>query len=359
MRPTLASRRGQSRRGQSLVELTLGLIVFVTVLMFGIHFAEVGYMSLKVHEAAVSPLWDATALRVFRMERNASRIGNFDTFAGIPGTVMANAQARYRDFDGRSSTPGGAPAMSHVFTRVEGMDVRCERENKVEFDLPRGGRPSLLSPIAGDFPKVPPGNMPGGGKDSPLEEVYENLGGISCRAEAKLETLPALPLRFLEGEGGFFKAQHAKRLRMKVCSVGRVAAGKECQGRYSILLGDFAFADTEVSGQCPLRPERPDEPCADNATYYMAAKSVFDHNLKGAGRDASHFAEYFVGYSPINEEGFFMSYRGEEDGYIEKDTPAGEEADEVDRPRNTGGPEHKPTAIHRPSNICFLGLDEC
>jgi hypothetical protein len=348
-----------ARRGQSLVELTLGLIVFVTVLMFGIHFAEVGYLSIKVHEAAVSPLWDATALRVFRMQPNPSKIANHDTFPGIAPAVEADAQRRYLDFDGRSSTPGGAPAMSHVFTRIERMEVECEREDRVEFDLPRGAAPSPLSPVAADFPQTSPGTTPGSGTDSPLEEVYENLGGISCHAKAKLETLPALPLRFLEGDGGFFKARHGKRLRMNVCSVGRAAAGNECKGRYAILLGDFAFADTDVSGQCPLQPERPDAPCGQNRTYYLAAKSVYDHNHKSSGRDASHFAEFFVGYSPINEEGFFMSYRGEEDGFIEQATPAGEAKDEVDRPRNTGGPDHKSRTMRRPSNSCFLGLDGC
>jgi hypothetical protein len=54
-----------------------------------------------------------------------------------------------------------------------------------------------------------------------------------------------------------------------------------------------------------------------------------------------------------------MSYRGEEDGYIEQATPAGESRDELDRPRNTGGVEHKPTALRRPSNKCFLGLPGC
>ncbi|ATB32157.1 pilus assembly protein [Melittangium boletus] len=346
-------------RGQSLVELTLGIIIFITVLMFGIHFAEVGYLSIKVHEAAVSPLWDSTALRVHRMVGNPSKIGNFDTFPGIPLQLEINANARYVDFDGRSSTPRGNPSISHLFTRIDGMKVRCVREDRIAFDLPRGSPPSMLSAVKGDFGKVPPGTIPGSSNESVLTGVYENMGGVTCAAEARLESLPALPLSFLEGEGGFFSEKHAKKLRMKVCSVGRAAPGEECKGRFGILLGDFAFADTDVSGHCPLQPERPDQPCAQNTAFYYAAKKVFDNNRRAAGRDSSRLAEYFVGYSPIDEGGFFMSYRGEEDNYIERDTPAGEAKDMMDRPRNTGGVEHKPTALRRASNRCFLGLNKC
>ncbi|MBM7117885.1 pilus assembly protein [Archangium primigenium] len=348
----------RARRGQSIVELTLSLIVFVTVLMFGIHFAELGYLPIKVHEAAVSPLWDATALRVHRMTDNPSKIANYDTFPGIPMQVELDANGRYRDFDGRSSTPGGNPALSHLFTRIEGMKVECRRENRIEFDLPRGAPPSMLSAVKGDFGGVAPGTTPGASNESVLNGVYENMGGVACTAEARVESLPALPVSFLEGRRGFFSEAHAKKLRMKVCAVGRPRAGEECQGRYGVLLGDFAFADTQVSGNCPLQPERPDQPCGSNRSFYYAAKKIYDNNRRAASRDASRFAQFFVGYSPIDEGGFFMSYRGEEDNYIERDTPAGEALDMVDRPRNTGGVEHKP-ALRRKSNRCFLGLNKC
>ena len=47
------------RAGQATVELALGLLVFVTVLLFGIHFAEVGWLSLKVQEAGAWAMWEA------------------------------------------------------------------------------------------------------------------------------------------------------------------------------------------------------------------------------------------------------------------------------------------------------------
>ncbi|WNG55458.1 pilus assembly protein [Archangium gephyra] len=345
-------------RGQSTVELALCLLVFVTVLIFGIHFAEVGYLSLKVHEAAVSPLWDSTAFRVHRMLENREKVSDFGAFDSIAPRVMDNAQARYRDFDGRSSTPGTRTHVTQVFTRVDDMQVRCDRDEEVEFDLPRSRRPALRSPQPGNWGTFPPGQDVGEPTDSVLDGIFENVGGVSCAAEAHVEGLPTLPTSFLEGEGGFFREKHSTRLSMKTCATGRAVGGK-CQGRYGILLGDFGFSDPEVSGHCPLRPEQPNVPCSENRAFYYSAMKVFDANGRAAGRAASDFAEFFVGHSPIDEGGFFMSYRGEEDDYIERSTPRGESQDEVDRPRNTGGVDHKPTPNRRPSNKCFLGLSEC
>ncbi|HEX5751070.1 MAG TPA: TadE family protein [Archangium sp.] len=345
-------------RGQSTLELALGLLVFVTVVMFGIHFAEVGYLSLKVHEAAVSPLWDSTAFRVHRMLEQRDHVSDFGAFSSIAPRVMANAQERYRDFDGRSSFASPRTHITQVFTRVEDMRVRCARDEDVEFDLPRSRRPALREPRPGNWGTYPPGQDVGEPTDSVLDGIYENVGGISCSAEAHLEGLPSLPRSFLEGEGGFFREKHSTLLKMKACATGRAVGGR-CQGRYGILLGDFGFSDPEVSGHCPLQPEQPNVPCAENRAFYYAAMKVFDANGRSAGRDATKFAEFFVGESPIDESGFFMSYRGEEDDYVELDTPRGESQDEVDRPRNTGGVDHEPSPKRRPSNTCFLGLPEC
>jgi hypothetical protein len=350
----------KGRRGQSIVELALALLVFVTVVMLGIHFAEVGYLPIKVHEAAVSPLWDSTALRVHRMRGNKGSIGDFSTFPAIAPSVEANANERYHDFDGRSSTPGaGDTSVTQVFTRIQDMLVRCEPENKVEFDLVRGKHPALYDPVSGDFGQIPSGAGTGNDDDSVLTDVYQNLGGISCRAEARLDTLPSLPRHFLDqGNGGFFDTPNAQLLNMKVCAIGRSVKG-QCKGRYGILLGDWGFGDQDVSEHCPLQPDNPDNPCSQNRAFYYGAMSVFDRNLGAVDKSSSEFAEYFAGYSPIDEDGFFMSYRGEEDGYVENSTPKGESIDERDRPYNTGGITHKPSAIRRKSNTCFLGLQKC
>jgi hypothetical protein len=190
-----------------------------------------------------------------------------------------------------------------------------------------------------------------------LDGVYDIVGGVVCHAEADLRTLPSLTTTFLEGSSGFFKEEHAALRVMKSCSSGR-GVGGACMGTYGILLGDYGFTDEEVSGSCPLQPELPDVPCTENTTYYYAVRKVFDNNERSAGRDATEFANFFAGYSPIDESGFFMSYRGIEDGYIETLTPAGEPMDEMDRPRNTGGVDDQPTK-RRPTNTCFLGLNGC
>jgi hypothetical protein len=344
-------------RGQAMAELVLGLMLFVTVLAFGIHFAEVGYLSLRVHEAAVSPLWDATALRVHRMRHQQDRIGDFSTFPAIAPAVMRDANARYRDFDGRRSS-NLSTSITHVFTRMDSLQVRCEVEDRVEFDVPRSQRPGLLHPRPDNWPAGLPNQDLGNPHDSVLDGVYENVGGVSCAAEARLRTLPSLTTTFLEGKTGFFQEKHARLREMKACSSGRAVHGRKCQGRYAILLGDFAYADRDVSGHCPLQPERPDVTCSENAAFYYGARKVFDNNGRSAGRDATNFARVFVGHSPIDESGFFMSYRGVEDGYVEPDTPPGEELDEVDRQRNTGGVGHRPPK-RRQSNECFLGLHGC
>ncbi|WP_044181425.1 hypothetical protein [Hyalangium minutum] len=348
--------RASRRRGQAMAEMVLGLMIFVTVVAFGIHFAEVGYLSLRVHEAAVSPLWDATALRVHKMMPNEDKIGDFSMFPNIAPAVTRDANARYRDFDGRRSS-NNSSSITHVFTRIDSLEVQCEVDDRVEFDVPRSLRPILMVPQQGDWNQGDTTPDLGNATDSVLDGVYENVGGVSCTANARLQTLPSLTTTFLEGDSGFFKEQHAVLRDMKACASGRAING-ECKGRYAILLGDFAFADTDVSGQCPLRPEQPDVPCGENPAYYYGVRKVFDNNDRSAGRDASDFARVFVGYSPIDESGFFMSYRGEEDDYQEPDTPAGEALDAVDRDRNTGGVPDRP-AKRRPSKECFLGLLGC
>ena len=115
-----------------------------------------------------------------------------------------------------------------------------------------------------------------------------------------------------------------------------------------------------ISTYCTTRPTSGEGlPCGENRAFYYAAMSVFDRNLGSTGKAGSEFAEEFAGFSPIDEDGFFMSYRGEEDGYIENKTPEGEALDMKDRPYNTGGVEHEPDPERRDSNTCYLGIPGC
>ena len=59
---THSQAKGEPRdRGQAVLEMSLGALLFVTVLLFGIHYAEVTFTQMKVTEAASSTMWDVTA----------------------------------------------------------------------------------------------------------------------------------------------------------------------------------------------------------------------------------------------------------------------------------------------------------
>src|SRR2546423_7663414 len=137
-------------RGQAAVETVLGALVFITILIVGIHFAEVGFMALRVQEAAVSPLWDSTAFRVHKMDNGAdpAMVADYAALPGLPTAVGSDAAARYADWDGRTSTPGPA-TVSAVYTRLGPVVNGCYRDDRIYFDLPRGSGPGQLMPKPG------------------------------------------------------------------------------------------------------------------------------------------------------------------------------------------------------------------
>ncbi|MFY0582594.1 hypothetical protein ACN28S_57375 [Cystobacter fuscus] len=106
------AKRAAARRGQALVETALGTMVFVTILVFGIYFAEVGALTLKVQEAANFALWEATG-----HVQHDPREGEFQR-RGAVAQAEAEANRRYRDFDGRSSQGGGAMTVQLAIARA-------------------------------------------------------------------------------------------------------------------------------------------------------------------------------------------------------------------------------------------------
>ncbi len=96
------------RRGQATVELALGLLLLVPVVMLGWAFAESGFLSMKVTEAADSALWDSSA------DRRPLALAE----------AREGAQARYRDFDGRSASAASGPHRE-AGTVSEGLTVSC------------------------------------------------------------------------------------------------------------------------------------------------------------------------------------------------------------------------------------------
>lgn len=347
--------RARRGRGQAAVETAVCIIVFITVLIMGIHFAEYGFMAIRVQEAAISPLWDATAFRVHRMVNEAApaRVGDFSAFSAIAPTVGADAADRFADFDGRRSRAGGS-SVTAAYTRIEGLQAECFREDRVYFDLPRGTGPMLLMGAPGDFGRARPGSGQRGANHSVLGRVYENVGGMACAAGARITGL-RVPRSFLEGPSGFFAEAHPRPVQVHLCASGRLV-GESCPGQFSLLLGDWGFIGLDEGGHCPLQPDRPNEPCPENRPFYNAARYVFEDNEGWGGREASQLALTFVGADPMPDQGFFMSYRGIEDGYVEPLTPPGEPLDMAYRPYNTGGVSDRPVATR---GRCFLGRDGC
>ena len=91
------------QRGQSAVELALASLIFVTVLIFGIHFSEVGYLSLKVQEAANAALWDVTAMKMHNIFSP-----EWTDYQNSVSTDQTNTTTRYQKYDGRASQSGGS-----------------------------------------------------------------------------------------------------------------------------------------------------------------------------------------------------------------------------------------------------------
>ncbi len=266
-------------RGQSLVEMAIGTLVFVTVLLFGVHFAEVGFLSLKVQEAANTALWDTTGARMH--DTFAGGGPNWNLWKAGVGPAEARAQALHRDFDALGS---GSKTLTQVFTRASGLRVECR-------PLAAGDDVKTLAP-----PPLAVDAFPSG------------ASGAVCGAQAEL-TGVKLPRSFVDGEP--FQASHFVPKQMRVCATGR-AVGAECPGALSVVLDDWGFNGQAEARECGLA-HNGGTGCA-NQPYYHMAKSVYDRSLKGFQFPgaASNLASLVAGASPIDEDFFYMSFRGHE-----------------------------------------------
>jgi hypothetical protein len=239
MRATL-----RQQRGQAAVEMALGTLVFVTILVFSIHFSEVGFLSLKVQEATAAAMWDTTQGKMHDIPWQYGTVAS-----GAVSAAQGETQARYADFDGRLSTNNGG-AITNVFTRASGMAINCNM----------GG--------------INDGSFGGGFLTG---FVYRTNGGMHCSAQANLSAYN-FPTSFLEntgGPGGFtFKVKNyaASSTTIKVCGVGRAVAGN-CSKRYKMLIDDWGLAGSGESAECPVL-QQPFFvlPCpSSNVIHYWAA----------------------------------------------------------------------------------------
>jgi hypothetical protein len=219
------------KRGQALVELAIGSLVFITVLLFGIHFAEHAVVSMKLKEAAAFAAFDVTARQVHHFGLGELNTGN--TFATFdPPAWGAQSQDRYKDFDGLSDSSGATQSIQ-AMTRAENFGLSCRADPLLYFGL---------SPAVSPYR---PG--PNGLAFAWLAGRFRGGGGASCTARATV-TAFRIPTRWLDqGAQGFFIEQHHNIIDLPVCGAGRPSNGA-CPGSLAVLAGDWAFDD---------RPGRP------------------------------------------------------------------------------------------------------
>lgn len=266
------------RRGQAVVELALGAVVFVTVLLVGIHLAEVSILSLKVQEAETYAVWQTTQRRVQTREPSgASSLAPFHATLDDTSGEAARAQQRYRDFNGLDSVNGG-PDIQMALTRGRGLAVDCTRNERLHF------APSS-TPL--------------------LAYVYRDDGALECSAEARLEAI-RIPRFFMQkGEGGWYRADQLQRVAIPVCGMGLPTNGS-CRGALAILTNDWGLAGDET-GECKLRS-------CGNLKYRSMVQRMWVGDL---GARSSAFATAFAGTAPTSGADFHFSYSGFESGYSE------------------------------------------
>ncbi|MFL5348466.1 MAG: pilus assembly protein [Hyalangium sp.] len=280
MARTPASRR---TRGQALVELSLGILILITVLIFAIHFAEVGYISLKVTEASHSAMLDATGYKLHDWPNDDSPATSAASQAG------QKADERYKDFDSRRSSTGSG-TLTQAFTRATGMTVSCRT-----------------------------GGGPGFGPSFFTDLAYSDNGGMTCLSSADI-TAVRVPTDFLEDANqGFFKKKHYTPTPIHVCGIGR-ASGGGCPGQLTTMLDDWGLSGSTESRMCPLIPDFPG-PCL-NTKYWEMAASVHLTSGLGLGVAGSSLAQSVVGAMPFpfffgGENAFWMSAMGEETGMVQ------------------------------------------
>lgn len=337
MRHLTQSRR--RARGSAVLEAAIGTTLMVTVIAFGIHFAEVGYLSLKVQESAISALWNGTHRQMHSIPLD------YDKAKDSMRDAARDAERRYADFNGLSHI-NNAPGITQAFTAGANLSVRCDM----------GGEPDWEGTI-------------------PTQVTYRDQGAARCGAQATLSAF-RFPTSFLDqGDSGLYQQPHAdsRFTSMRVCSVGR-AVGGNCNGSFSMLVDDWGLAGgspiSEVLtcqlplGQMPYEMNPPiymPIPCA-NLPFYSA---VYGTYLPTAivipyMADSMPLA-VFQFPAPINSRYFFMSAPGEELNMMQIPT--------LDQWKGSGLFPTTPGALvgvssatygyaytrRRPFNGCFLG----
>lgn len=241
-------------RGQALTEMALGLLVFVTVLLFGIAFGEWGFLSLKVHEAASSAVWDTTARQ---MHEHPNKYGPRNRAIRAAGP---RATALYAQFDGREAFRNKRSGLQSL-TSGGDLRVTCSSDDVI----PR----STVS----------------------QRRIFQGgEGGMECSARAGLALrLDVFPVRFAEGINGFFAAPHAPRTLIPVCGLGRSNNGSCTDSTYALMLDTWALTGKDERDDCSLRN-------CKNKPFSKLVEALYQDSQRGAGRESARdFARAVTG----------------------------------------------------------------
>ncbi len=258
-------------RGQATVELALGSIVFVGVLLIGIHLAEYAQLSLKVQDAQTFAIWEATGRRVQDRKLDGSTTTRpfRSTVDGVSG-VGPQAQRRFSDFDGLSASNGGN-VIGRALTQGSGVAVRCEAAPDLHFKASTTATPVLI-----------------------------DQGGLRCTSSAEVRAIN-IPRAFLQKEnGGFFRQTIVRRDPIPVCGMGLPVKGK-CVGALAVLTNDWGLVNDETNE------------CKNTCTASPYRGMVQQLWTSGFGEGAA-FARAYAGEPGTTAEKFEFSYAGVESG---------------------------------------------
>lgn len=356
-----------AQRGGATVELAVMSVAFITTLLFGIYFGEVGYMMLKVNEAAHSTMLDATQRRVHKLDLKAVQT-NFsnaykpfnDAKFGFRGAAK-DADDAYQDLNGVG--PNGA-RFANVFASAGDVKVECAATSTLPGSDPLSfAIPNLSSPTrAYFFNQV----------EAYLKNMYRDRGGLMCSASATASAM-GFPTRYLEGEV-LSKEALFQGKQIKLCGIGLAKNGK-CNGQLAVLTGDWAL-DGEMGNNVneDMLQTQNGGLLKGNKAYREIIRELYERNgdggqVKGSKRTAAqNLMLYAGGFDPAdvlkkdgkyNERRFFMSDSGEESNYVQdlavakKDTYYNTSGVDLDSTAENPKQKSKKKMRYAP---CFLGL---
>ena len=296
-------------RGQATTELALGSLVFVVVLLFGIHFGEVPVMMLKVKEAANYSVTHATGERTHLFTQAAVVSGA--TYAPYsPAAISTDAQARYRDFDGMSDRVG-ATTFSAALTQASGFTAQCAADNAVSFAI---NRPAATIRTTGT------GQAFYDDAFTFLTGRYQDRGGTSCAVSAQV-TAFRIPSSFVDtGPGAMSKAPLVTRGTFPICGAGRPTGGA-CKGKLTVLTGDWAFDGPLNGTNADLNDdvETVQDSVVSNDAYAEFVRQLYTRNGDSQGTAGRKLIKIAAGVLPgmpedLDESAFNMSFKGVQNG---------------------------------------------